>query len=191
MRGMVKLLDVPHPYLWSGILIFCIIGTFATSNSLSTVVTMLVFGVIGLLLKRMSVPAGPVVLGLLLGPLAEENLARTLAILPSRPFFEVFSPIAIVLLALAVLSIAVPAIRNARKPRDKRASLADSILEDEIVDDIEQKHAALDNLPDPRTDTVRTQAELDELMRRPTRRSTATTEKPAATPADKPKEEDL
>ena len=44
---------------------------------------------------------------------------------------------------------------------------------------------------DPRTDTVRTQAELDELMRRPTRRSAATTEKPAATPADKPKEEDL
>ena len=169
MRGMVKLLDVPQPYLWSGILVFCIIGTYATSNSLSTVIQMLVFGVIGLLMKRMSVPAGPVVLGLLLGPLAEENLARTLAILPSRSFFEVFSPIAIVLLVLAVLSILVPAIRNARKPRDKRGSLADSILEDDIVHDIEQKHAAIDNLPDPRTDTVRTQAELDELMRQPTR----------------------
>ena len=169
MRGMVKLLDVPQPYLWSGILVFCIIGTYATSNSLSTVIQMLVFGVIGLLMKRMSVPAGPVVLGLLLGPLAEENLARTLAILPSRSFFEVFSPIAITLLVLAVLSILVPAIRNARKPRDKRGSLADSILEDDIVHDIEQKHAAIDNLPDPRTDTVRTQAELDELMRQPTR----------------------
>lgn len=169
MRGMVKLLDVPQPYLWSGILVFCIIGTYATSNSLSTVIQMLVFGVIGLLLKRMSVPAGPIVLGLLLGPLAEENLARTLAILPSRPFFEVFSPIAIALLVLAVLSILVPAIRNARKPRDKRGTLADSILEDEIVEDIEQKHAALANLPDPRTDTVRTQAELDELMRQPRR----------------------
>lgn len=164
MRGMVKLLDVPQPYLWSGILIFCIIGTYATSNSLSTVVTMLVAGVIGLLLKRMSVPAGPVVLGLLLGPLAEENLARTLAILPTRSFFEVFSPIAIALLVLAVLSIAVPAIRNARKPREKRGSFAESILEDDIVEDIEHKHAALENLPEPRTDTVRTQAELDALM---------------------------
>lgn len=118
---MVKLLDVPQPYLWSGILIFCIIGTYATSNSSSTVVTMFVFGVIGVMLKRMQVPAGPVVLGLLLGPLAEENLARTLAILPTRPFFEVVSPIALVLLALAGLSIVMPAIRAARRPRAERA----------------------------------------------------------------------
>jgi len=161
MRGMVKLLDVPQPYLWSGILVFCIIGTFATSNSLSTVVTMLVFGVIGVLLKRMSVPAGPVVLGLLLGPLAEENLARTLAILPTRPFFEVVSPIAIVLLVLAVLSIAVPAVRNARRPRGKRGSFAESILDDDTVADIEAKHTAIDALPDPMTGVVRTPDELD------------------------------
>lgn len=161
MRGMVKLLDVPQPYLWSGILIFCIIGTFATSNSLSTVLTMLGFGVIGLVLKRMSVPAGPVVLGLLLGPLAEENLARTLAILPTKPFFEVVSPIAIILLALAVLSIVVPAVRNARRPPDKRASLAESILDDELVADIEQKRQAIDALPDPRTGVVRTLDDID------------------------------
>ena len=167
MRGMVKLLDVPQPYLWSGILVFCIIGTFATSNSLSTVVTMLVFGVIGLLLKRMSVPAGPVVLGLLLGPLAEENLARTLAILPTRPFFEVVSPIAIILLVLAVLSIAVPAVRNARRPRDKRGSFAESILDDDTVADIEAKHTAIDALPDPVTGVVRTPDELDVAPTRP------------------------
>lgn len=154
MRGMVKLLDVPQSYLWSGILIFCIIGTYATSNSISTVITMLVFGVIGVLLKRMSVPAGPIVLGLLLGPLAEENLSRTLAILPTRPFFEVVSPIALILLALAVLSIVMPAIRNARKPRGKRTSLAESILADDLVADIEQKHSVIDALPDPVTAAV-------------------------------------
>ncbi len=151
MRGMVKLLDVPQSFLWPGILIFCIIGTYATSNSLSTVVTMLVFGVIGVLLKRLSVPAGPIVLGLLLGPLAEENLSRTLAILPTRPFFEVISPITIILLALAVLSILMPAIRNARKPRGKRASLSESILADDVVADIEAKHSLIDELPDPVT----------------------------------------
>lgn len=155
MRGMVKLLDVPQPYLWSGILIFCIIGTFATSNSLSTVLTMLVFGVIGVVLKRLSVPAGPIVLGLLLGPLAEENLARTLAILPTKPFFEVVSPIALALLALAVLSIVVPAVRNARKPRDKRGTLVDSILDDESVQQIEKAHGELAAQPDLLTSTVR------------------------------------
>jgi putative tricarboxylic transport membrane protein len=154
MRGMVKLLDVPRPYLWSGILVFCIIGTYATSNSLSTVITMLVFGVIGVLLKRLSVPAGPVVLGLLLGPLAEENLSRTLAILPTRPFLDVVSPIAILLLILAVLSIVVPVVRRARK--GTRGSLADSILDDATVADIAQSHREFDAMPDPVTGVVRT-----------------------------------
>ncbi|SNU00531.1 putative tricarboxylic transport membrane protein [Ruaniaceae bacterium KH17] len=144
MRGMVKLLDVPMPYLWSGILIFCIIGTYATTNRLSTVITMLVAGVIGVILKRVEVPAGPIVLGLLLGPLAEQNLARTLAILPSKPFFEVVSPIAIILLALAVISIISPAISKMRKSGGKRGSFADSILADDVVADVERKHLELE-----------------------------------------------
>ncbi len=159
MRGMVKLLDVPQPYLWSGILLFCIVGTYATSNSLSTVVTMLVFGVIGLFLKRMQVPAGPVVLGLLLGPLAEENLARTLAILPTRPFFEVVSPIAIILLALAVLSIVVPAIRQARKPVADRRSIEESVLDTESEIQLEYAKSELADRDDLLTATIRTDAE--------------------------------
>jgi putative tricarboxylic transport membrane protein len=155
MKGMVKLLDVPQQYLWSGILIFCIIGTYATSNSLSTVITMLVFGVVGVLLKRMLVPAGPVVLGLLLGPLAEENLARTMAILPTKPFFAVVSPIAIVLLVLAVLSIALPAIRAARKPRDKRASLEESVLPTASIRQIEHARDELAQDHELLTSTVR------------------------------------
>jgi putative tricarboxylic transport membrane protein len=95
------------------------------------------------------------VLGLLLGPLAEENLARTLAILPTRPFFEVVSPIAIVLLALAVLSIVMPAIRAARTPRAERASLEDSILQAESREQIEKAHGELAADPDLLTSTVR------------------------------------
>lgn len=154
MKSMVKLLDVPQPYLWSGILIFCVIGTYATSNSLSTVLTMLVFGVIGVLLKRMQVPAGPVVLGLLLGPLAEENLARTLAILPTKPFFEVVSPIAIALMALAVLSVVMPAVRAARRPRARRAALEDSVLPTETIVQIAQAREELAQDPDLLTSTV-------------------------------------
>jgi putative tricarboxylic transport membrane protein len=168
MRGMVKLLDVPRPYLWSIILIFCIIGTYATSNSLSTVVQMLVFGVVGLALKRLSIPAGPIVLGLLLGPLAEENLSRTLAILPSQPFFSVVSPVALVLLALAVLSIVMPAVRNARRPRERRASLAESVLADETVAGIERAHDELRAQPDLLTATIR---QSETAQSRPRRRA--------------------
>ncbi|WP_156761367.1 tripartite tricarboxylate transporter permease [Microbacterium karelineae] len=157
MKGMVKLLDIPQPYLWSGILVFCLIGTYATTNSVSTVIQMLVFGVIGLAFKRLEIPAGPVVLGLLLGPLAEENLARTLAILPTKPFFETVSPIALVLTALAVASVVVPAIRNARRPRDRRASFAESVLDDDTLADVERAHADLRAQPDMLTATIRTE----------------------------------
>ncbi|PYD00395.1 hypothetical protein B4U78_011070 [Microbacterium esteraromaticum] len=174
MRGMVKLLDVPQPYLWSGILIFCIIGTYATSNSLSTVVTMLVFGVVGVLLKRMQVPAGPVVLGLLLGPLAEENLARTLAILPSKPFFEVVSPIAILLLALAVLSVVMPAIRAARKPPERRAAIEDSVLPTETITQIAHAREQLAQNPKLLTSTVRS---IDDKGARRARRTEKENEK--------------
>ena len=143
MKGMVKLLDVPLPYLWSGILVFCIVGTYATTNSLSTVLTMLIFGVVGLIFKRSEMPAGPVVLGLLLGPLAEENLARTLALLPTRPFFDVVSPIAIVLIALAALSVVVPAIRAGLRARRGTRPLAGR-LEDEAHIETEDSHHPAD-----------------------------------------------
>lgn len=174
MKGMVKLLDVPQPYLWSGILIFCIIGTYATSNSLSTVVTMLVFGVIGVLMKRVQVPAGPVVLGLLLGPLAEENLARTLAILPTRPFFEVVSPIAIALMVLAVMSIVMPAIRAARKPREERHSFEESVLHTESIEQITHAREELAAQTDLLTSTVRN---IDKRSERRTRRTKKENEK--------------
>jgi len=155
MRGMVKLLDIPRPYLWSGILVFCMVGTYATSNSISTVIQMLVFGVIGLAFKRLEIPAGPVVLGLLLGPIAEENLARTLALLPTQPFFATVGPIALILLALALASMIVPVVRNARRPRDKRASFAESVLSDEVVADVERAHEELASDPELLTATIR------------------------------------
>jgi putative tricarboxylic transport membrane protein len=119
LRGMVKLLDTPHHILWPVILIFCLVGTFATTNNIFTVGTMLAFGLIGLVFKRVGIPAGPVVLGLILGPIAEENLARTLVLAQGKSFFEVWSPIALGLLLLGILSLLWPLLRGAlerRKP---------------------------------------------------------------------------
>ncbi|MCT8990440.1 tripartite tricarboxylate transporter permease [Chelativorans sp. SCAU2101] len=103
MPMMVKLLDMPKHYIWATILVFCIIGTYATTNNLFTVTVMLVFGVIGVILKRCSIPAGPIVLGLILGPLAEANLRRTLLI--DGPAGLINKPISAVLLAFAVIAV--------------------------------------------------------------------------------------
>jgi len=120
-RGMVRLLDLPNHYLWAGILIFCIVGTYTTSNNVYTVWVMLASGVIGLVMKRTGFPPGPVVLGLLLGPLAESNLRRALLI--DGPGILVTQPISAVLLVLAVLALAAPLLARVRRAnRDREAS---------------------------------------------------------------------
>ena len=129
MRGMVKLLDLPNHYLWVGILIFCVVGTYTTSNNLYTVWVMLASGVAGLVMKRTGFPPGPVVLGLLLGPLAESNLRRALII--DGPSILVTQPISAGLLALALLSLALPLIGRARRAR--RGPGADSKTDEPIL----------------------------------------------------------
>lgn len=124
MKGVVKLLDLPHHYLWPIVIVFCMVGTYAVQNSVFDVVLMLVFGVIGLGLRRGGIPAGPMVLGLILGPLAESNLRRALVIDPT-PGVVFSSPIAIVLLTISVLAVAIPPIRRALKGRKNRASIAE------------------------------------------------------------------
>lgn len=119
-KAMVKLLDLKPQYLWGIIAVFCIVGTYATTNNVMTAIQMLLFGVIGLVFRRIGLPAGPVVLGFLLGPLAEANLRRALLIDDASGF--VTHPIALVLLVLALGSLIWPVIRAGRQKR--RASIA-------------------------------------------------------------------
>lgn len=117
MPMMVKLLDMPVHYIWTTVLVFCLVGTYATTNNIFTVVVMLIFGVIGLILKRCNIPASPIVLGLILGPLAESNLRRSLLI--DGPTGLIDKPISATLLTLAVFAIiaaiATPILARRRK----------------------------------------------------------------------------
>ncbi|GAA1628491.1 tripartite tricarboxylate transporter permease [Georgenia ruanii] len=124
-RGMVKLLDLKPQYLWATILIFCMVGTYATTNNLFTVGTMLVFGFIGLALKRAEIPAGPVVLGLLLGPLAESNLRRALVI--GGPESLVASPISIALLGLTAVVLLGTLLRRNKRSGESVAAERDTV----------------------------------------------------------------
>jgi len=141
LRGMVRLLDTPNQYLWPIILIFCIVGTYATTNNIFTVGTMLVFGVIGVVFKRVGVPAGPVVLGLLLGPIAEENLSRTLVLAQARPVFDVWSPVALFLLALSLFSLLWPLIRRAFA-RGRGRGVGEPVVAEAVDDGLGDPEAA-------------------------------------------------
>ena len=80
----------------------------------------MLFRSIGLFLKRFGIPPGPVVLGLILGGLAEGNLRRALEI--GGPANILTSPIALGLLAVSALALIVPPIRNAWRARRARSA---------------------------------------------------------------------
>lgn len=116
MRGVAKLLELPSKYLWVVVVTFCIVGTYAVNNSVFDVGMMVLFGIIGLLFRRFGFPAGPVVLGLILGPLAERNFRRSMEIGGLETIYT--SPIAVFLIIAAVLALAVPRIRARLKARN-------------------------------------------------------------------------
>ena len=68
-----KTLRVPKNILLPGILIFCIVGAYAINNSFFDVGVMLVMGIVGYLFEANGIPVAPVVLGLVLGPIVEQN----------------------------------------------------------------------------------------------------------------------
>lgn len=76
----VKILKIPYHYLFPLILLFCIIGSYAASNNPYDIIISIIFGVIGYLMKKLDYEAAPLVLALVLGPLMENAVRRSLVI---------------------------------------------------------------------------------------------------------------
>ena len=104
----VKLLDVPLYLLVNFIILFSFLGVYTMNNSVQDLVLMVGFGVIGYLMKRVDIPASPVILGMVLGKLMEEKMRQSLVI--SDGSFGIFltRPISLFLLVLAAISITNP-----------------------------------------------------------------------------------
>ncbi len=110
----VRLLTIPRPWLYAGILVFATLGTVGANPSAVELGMLLLFGLMGYGLRRFGYPIAPVVVGLILGPLAEQQLRRALAIGQGDPSVLVQSPLAVVLLLLALLALVVPMLLRAR-----------------------------------------------------------------------------
>ena len=120
----VKLLTVPKPWLYGGILVFATLGTLGANGAMSgrlgpipfsfELLLLLGFGILGYLLRRFGYPIAPVVVGLILGPMAEQQLRRALAISQGDATALVHSPIAITIYALAILAVLLPFIMRMR-----------------------------------------------------------------------------
>ncbi|MGO4418666.1 tripartite tricarboxylate transporter permease, partial [Streptomyces sp. MCAF7] len=75
-----KLLRVPRPYLYAGILFFAAVGAYAVGGEPLDLVILLIIGLLGLLMRRYGLPVLPAVIGVILGPGAEQQLRRALQI---------------------------------------------------------------------------------------------------------------
>jgi len=107
-----KIMNVPKNVLLPIILVFCFIGSYSLSNNMFDVWITLSFGVIGYVLNRFQYPLSPLILGMVLGPIAEANLRR--ALLQSGNDISVFvrRPISAIFLLLAAIGLLLPAIKK-------------------------------------------------------------------------------
>ncbi|GAA5120838.1 tripartite tricarboxylate transporter permease [Alloalcanivorax gelatiniphagus] len=110
MRWVAWVTRIPSHILMVVIAVLCVVGSFAIRNTMDDVYIMLAFGVIGYLLNLLRLPAAPLAFGLILGPLLEENLRRSLIL--GRGSWEIFidSPIALTLLLMSAGAILLPLV---------------------------------------------------------------------------------
>ncbi|WP_374213111.1 tripartite tricarboxylate transporter permease [Crossiella sp. SN42] len=104
----VKILRIPRPYLYAGILVCASLGAYAGSQQYSGLLVLLALGVLGLAMRRYGWPVLPAILGLVLGPIAEENLRKALQVSQGDPATLLASPFAKIVLGLALLSMLSP-----------------------------------------------------------------------------------
>jgi putative tricarboxylic transport membrane protein len=110
----VKLLQIPRPYLNAGILVFATIGVYGMRHSSFDLLLMLAIGWGGVLMRRFDFPVAPVIVGMLLGPMAEKQLRNALSISEGDWMIFLTQPIAASFLALTLLVLLVPHLLHAR-----------------------------------------------------------------------------
>lgn len=108
IRFWVKLLTIPRPWLYAGILPFATLGTIGLYSSPVELSMLLIFGVLGYLMRRYGYPIAPVAVGLIPGPMAEQQLRRALSISQRDWTTLVSTPLSAGLLAVALLALVIP-----------------------------------------------------------------------------------
>jgi len=111
----VRALRIPYEILMPLIIIFCVTGAYSLNNKVWDVGVMLVFGVVGYVMKKLDYSPAALTLALVIGPLAERALRQSLIISDAGPAIFLTRPIAAVLTLLALAAVTVPAVRALRQ----------------------------------------------------------------------------
>jgi putative tricarboxylic transport membrane protein len=120
-----SLLRFPYYVIYPAIILISIVGVYSVHGSMFDVWMLLLFGVLGYVMKKLDIPAAPLVLAFVLGPMAERALRQSLVM--SQNSLDIFftRPVSLVLLVVAVVLLLVPLFGRARQVREK-------VLEEEV-----------------------------------------------------------
>ncbi|GAB3533303.1 hypothetical protein GCM10027403_07010 [Arthrobacter tecti] len=128
-----RLLQLPRPYLYAGIIFFAVLGTYAVNRQAFDLVLLLVLGILGFAMRRYGLPVLPLILGLILGPRIEEEL-RTSLQLSAGDWSGLFTePIAVGTYVIIVLVLCWPLVAKVIKRH--RSGGGQQTQDDETHDD--------------------------------------------------------
>lgn len=121
MKAITFVMRIPQHILMCAIAVLCIVGAYAIRNSMIDVYIMLFFGLVGYFLYMMQVSPAPLAFGLILGPIVEENIRRSLIL--SRGSWTIFieRPVSLALVLLTLAVLAIPAVQALRARRTAEA----------------------------------------------------------------------
>ncbi|MDQ8023008.1 MAG: tripartite tricarboxylate transporter permease [Moraxellaceae bacterium] len=112
LRLMSKVLEMPRSVLSPLILALCVVGAYAINNSMFDVGIMLAVGIVGFFMQRWDYPPSPVVLALIMGPMAESSFRRALSLSNGSYDFLYTRPITAGLLLVALVTLLLPVLRR-------------------------------------------------------------------------------
>jgi putative tricarboxylic transport membrane protein len=110
-----KLLKIPRPYLYAGILLFATLGTYAVNGSTVDLWVLLAIGALGFTMRRFGLPIVPLIVGVILLPNAEQQMRRALQLSGGQLSGLVNSPFGIVVYTIIVALLVVPLLRRRRR----------------------------------------------------------------------------
>ena len=111
----VKLLRIPKPQLYAGILIFATVGAYGMRQSAFDLFILYAIGVAGVVMRRFDFPTAPVVVGMILGPLAEAQMRNALSIGEGRWSVFLDRPLSVGLLVVIVAVLILPRLATRRR----------------------------------------------------------------------------
>jgi putative tricarboxylic transport membrane protein len=112
-----RLLEIPQPLLYASIVLFATVGSYSLNNSVFDVGLVYVIGFAGFFMRRLEIPIAPAILGLILGPIAEQQFRRALAISQGDGSVFFTRPLSAGLLAIALMILLVPLVLKPRRGR--------------------------------------------------------------------------